>query len=190
MDNKTKKKGDKLNRDKKKIKHKEEQVEKEEKQPEKHISLVPSQSIALKRLYPFLHSHRYKPGQCINAAQYCSTLDHLRDEICRKRPGLLRKGLVLQDDKSYTAMAAALLWEILPHSAHSPDLALSDFPLFGPLKRHLGDMAFETKRDHVGELKNWFAHLDLDFFRGGIYSLLSLWNKCIDIHGDYWYLKK
>ncbi|GFS15439.1 histone-lysine N-methyltransferase SETMAR [Elysia marginata] len=27
-------------------------------------------------------------GQCINAAQYCSTLDRLRDPIRRKRPGL------------------------------------------------------------------------------------------------------
>ncbi|GFO10802.1 transposase [Plakobranchus ocellatus] len=36
-------------------------------------------------------------------------------------------------------------WEILPHPAHSPDLAPSDFHLFGPLKRHLGGMAFETK---------------------------------------------
>ncbi|GFR91953.1 histone-lysine N-methyltransferase SETMAR [Elysia marginata] len=33
--------------------------------------------------------------QCINAAQYCSTLDHLRDAIRRKRPGLLRRGVLL-----------------------------------------------------------------------------------------------
>ncbi|GFR61717.1 histone-lysine N-methyltransferase SETMAR [Elysia marginata] len=68
-------------------------------------------------------------------------------------------------------------WEILPHPAHSPDLAPSDFYLFGPLKRHLGGMAFETEGDLVGELKNRFAHLDLDFFRVGIYSLLLCWKK-------------
>ncbi|GFR83658.1 histone-lysine N-methyltransferase SETMAR [Elysia marginata] len=30
-------------------------------------------------------------GQGINGAQYCSTHDRLRDVICRKRPGLLRR---------------------------------------------------------------------------------------------------
>ncbi|GFS13651.1 histone-lysine N-methyltransferase SETMAR [Elysia marginata] len=38
-------------------------------------------------------------GQCINAAQYCSTLDRLRDAIRRKRPGLLRRGIVLKHNK-------------------------------------------------------------------------------------------
>ncbi|GFO18179.1 transposase [Plakobranchus ocellatus] len=40
-------------------------------------------------------------------------------------------------------------WEILPHPAHSPDLAPFDFHLFGPLKRHLGGMAFETEDDLI-----------------------------------------
>ncbi|GFO46078.1 histone-lysine N-methyltransferase SETMAR [Plakobranchus ocellatus] len=56
-------------------------------------------------------------------------------------------------------------WEILPHPAHSPDLAPSDFHLFEPLKRHLGGMAFETKDDLISKLRNWFDNLDVDFFR-------------------------
>ncbi|GFN97620.1 histone-lysine N-methyltransferase SETMAR [Plakobranchus ocellatus] len=55
--------------------------------------------------------------------------------------------------------------EILPHPAHSPDLAPSDFNLFGTLKRHLGGMAFETEDDLISELRNWFDNLDFDFFR-------------------------
>ncbi|GFO41729.1 histone-lysine N-methyltransferase SETMAR [Plakobranchus ocellatus] len=70
-------------------------------------------------------------------------------------------------------------------SAHSPDLAPSDFHLFGPLKRHLGGMAFETEDDLISELRNWFDNLDVDFFRVGINSLLSRWQKCIDLHEDY-----
>ncbi|GFO19831.1 transposase [Plakobranchus ocellatus] len=76
-------------------------------------------------------------------------------------------------------------WEILLHPAHSPDLAPSDFHLFGPLKRHLGGMAFETEDDLISELRNWFDNLDVDFFRVGINSLPSRWQKCIDLHGDY-----
>ncbi|GFN82011.1 histone-lysine N-methyltransferase SETMAR [Plakobranchus ocellatus] len=76
-------------------------------------------------------------------------------------------------------------WEILPHPAHSTDQAPSDFHLFGPLKRHLGGMAFETEDDLISELRNWFDNLDVDFFRVGINSLLSRWQKCIDLHRDY-----
>ncbi|GFO06889.1 transposase [Plakobranchus ocellatus] len=131
-------------------------------------------------------------GQCINAARYCSTLDRFKEAICRKRPGLLRRGVVLQHDNA-TPHSANLTqqwlqrygWEILPHPAHSPDLAPSDFHLFGPLKSHLGGMAFETEDDLISELRNWFDNLDVDFLRVGNNSLLPRWQKCIDLHGDY-----
>ncbi|GFN79762.1 histone-lysine N-methyltransferase SETMAR [Plakobranchus ocellatus] len=38
--------------------------------------------------------------QCINAARYCSTFDRLKETIRRKRPGLLRRGVVLQHDNA------------------------------------------------------------------------------------------
>ncbi|GFO46811.1 histone-lysine N-methyltransferase SETMAR [Plakobranchus ocellatus] len=104
----------------------------------------------------------------------------------------LEKGVVLRHDNA-TPHSANLTqqwlqrygWEILPHPAHSPELAPSDFHLFGPLKRHLGGMAFETEDDLISELRNWFDNLDVDFFRVGINSLLSRWQKCIDLHRDY-----
>ncbi|GFR90823.1 histone-lysine N-methyltransferase SETMAR [Elysia marginata] len=85
-----------------------------------------------------------------------STLDRLRDAIRRERPEFLRRGVVLQHDNA-TPHSANLTqqwlqrngWEILPHPANIPDLALSDFHLFGPLKHHLGGMAFETEGDLV-----------------------------------------
>ncbi|GFO48119.1 histone-lysine N-methyltransferase SETMAR [Plakobranchus ocellatus] len=39
-------------------------------------------------------------GQCINAARYCSTLGRLKEAIRGKRPGLLRRGVVLQHDNA------------------------------------------------------------------------------------------
>ncbi|GFO13472.1 histone-lysine N-methyltransferase SETMAR [Plakobranchus ocellatus] len=98
----------------------------------------------------------------------------------KKRPGLLKRGVVLQHDNA-TPHSANLTqhrlqrygWEILPHPAHSPDLAPSDFHLFGPLKRHLRSMSFETEDDLISELRNWFDNLDVDFFRVGINSLMS-----------------
>ncbi|GFN87507.1 caseinolytic peptidase b-like protein [Plakobranchus ocellatus] len=108
-----------------------------------------------------------------SAAAIAVTLDRLKEAIRRKRPGLLRRGVVLQHNNA-TPHSANLTqqwlqrygWEILPHPTHSPDQAPSDFHLFGPLKRHLGGMAFETKDDLISELRNWFDNLDVDFFRG------------------------
>ncbi|GFO38163.1 histone-lysine N-methyltransferase SETMAR [Plakobranchus ocellatus] len=59
------------------------------------------------------------------------------------------KGVILLDILPQANLTQQWLqrygWEILPHPAHSPDLAPSDFHLFGLLKRHLGGMAFEQK---------------------------------------------
>ncbi|GFN80982.1 histone-lysine N-methyltransferase SETMAR [Plakobranchus ocellatus] len=107
----------------------------------------------------------------LKALEALSTLDRLKEAIRRKRPGLFRRGVVLQHDNA-TPHSANLTqqwlqrygWEILPHPAHSPDLAPSDFHLFGPLKRHLGGMAFETEDDVISELRNWFDNLDVDSF--------------------------
>ncbi|GFO06034.1 hexosyltransferase [Plakobranchus ocellatus] len=65
-------------------------------------------------------------------------------------------------------------WEILFHPAHSPDLAPSDFHLFGPLKRHLGGMAFETEDDLISELRNWFDNLDVDFYQFAAVALAKM----------------
>ena len=39
-------------------------------------------------------------GESVNAVSYCETLDKLRHAVRRKRPGLLRSGLVLQHDNA------------------------------------------------------------------------------------------
>ncbi|GFR79320.1 histone-lysine N-methyltransferase SETMAR [Elysia marginata] len=39
-------------------------------------------------------------GQCISSVLYCNTRDCLRDVILCKRPGLLRRGFVLQHDNA------------------------------------------------------------------------------------------
>ncbi|GFO42761.1 transposase [Plakobranchus ocellatus] len=64
-------------------------------------------------------------------------------------------------------------WNIIPHpAAHSPDLAPSDFHLFGPLKRHLGGKKYEHEDELIGEVRDLFSKLDANFFTQGMYSLL------------------
>ncbi|GFS23061.1 histone-lysine N-methyltransferase SETMAR [Elysia marginata] len=64
------------------------------------------------------------------------------------RPGLLRRAAVLQHDIRPLITQQWLQrygWEIIPHPAHSPNLAPSDLHLSGLLKRCLGGMAFGKK---------------------------------------------
>ncbi|GFN80431.1 histone-lysine N-methyltransferase SETMAR [Plakobranchus ocellatus] len=64
-------------------------------------------------------------GESVNADQYCETLDRLRHAVRRKRPGLLRSGVVLQHDNatSHTAKRTKeslerYRWDIFPHPTH------------------------------------------------------------------------
>ncbi|GFN97159.1 histone-lysine N-methyltransferase SETMAR [Plakobranchus ocellatus] len=66
-------------------------------------------------------------------------------------------------------------WDIISHPAHSTDLALSDFHLFGPLKRHLGGKKFEDEDESLVKfvidfqsLTQTFSHrVYTRFSRGG-----------------------
>jgi len=131
-------------------------------------------------------------GETINAVRYCKTMDRLREAVRRKRPGLLQKGVVLLHDNA-TPHTANLTqewfqrygWEVLPHPPHSPDLAPSDFHLFGPLKRHLSGKRFQSDDAVVAEVHTWLKSLDGNFFTEGILALVPRWDKCINLYGDY-----
>ena len=130
-------------------------------------------------------------GQTVNAASFCQTLNRLREAIRRKRPGRLREGVVLLHDNA-TPHTANLTrqwlenfgWEVLPHPPHSPDLAPSDFHLFGHLKRHLSGSRFDTDDEVVADVKQWLRSLDAPLFRDGMFALLHRWQKCLDVNGD------
>jgi len=95
------------------------------------------------------------PGHTVNADYYCTLLsDRLRPAVRRKRPGLLNKGVILQHDNALPYRAHQTVekieemgWELFQHPPYSPDLAPSDFHLFGPLKESLGGIKFENNED-------------------------------------------
>ena len=133
-----------------------------------------------------------QPGETINAARYCQTLDELREAIRRKRPGQLTNGVILQHDNATPHTARVTQgwlekygWEILPHPPHSPDLAPSDYHLFGPLKRELAGKRFDDDEELVDHVRKWLQNLDGSFFREGIYSMVRRWQKCVDRLGCY-----
>ena len=86
--------------------------------------------------------HYMPRGKTVTSATYADILkNHLHPSIKSKRRGRLSTGALLQHDnvRSHTARSTFakiqdLSFESLPHPPFSPDLASSDFNVFGPLK--------------------------------------------------------
>jgi histone-lysine N-methyltransferase SETMAR len=103
-----------------------------------------------------LLAHFQKRGENVNSAsyEYCEVLLKLLDAIRRKHPGQLARGVLLHHDSAWPHTAREtqeriqeLQWELLEHPPYSPDLATSDFLLFGPLNTTLvANVSLMTKR--------------------------------------------
>ena len=78
-----------------------------------------------------------------------------------------------------------LKWNVLPHPPYNPDLAPSDYHLFGPLKEHLGGKGFRNNDEVVQDVQEWLRWQPKDFFLSGIRKLPDRWSKCIANQGDY-----
>jgi len=78
-----------------------------------------------------------------------------------------------------------LKWNVLPHRPYSPDLAPSDYHLFGPLKGNLGGKMFCNNEEVIQDAQEWLHWQPKDFFLSGKRKLPDRWHKCIANQGDY-----
>ena len=76
-------------------------------------------------------------------------------------------------------------WSVVPHPPYSPDLAPSDFYLFGPMKEHLRGFRFNDLAAVKTAVKSWVKQQTLEFFQNGFDAWVRRWRKCVEIHGDY-----
>jgi len=74
---------------------------------------------------------------------------------------------------------------MLPHPPHSPDLTLSDFHLFGPLKDALRGTRFEDDESMSRAVRTWLREQEMSCYREGMHALVSRWRKDIYVDGDY-----
>ena len=129
----------------------------------------------------------------MTADYYCTILsDRLRPIVRRNRPGLLKKGVILQHDNAPPHRARQTVdkieemgWELLQHPPYSLDLAPSDFHLFGPLKESLGGIKFENNEAVQRHVLQFLRAADKDFYAAGFSRLVERWQDCIELQGDY-----
>jgi transposase len=132
-------------------------------------------------------------GQKTINAQYYSTLlnEKVKSAIHSKRRKRQNSVFFLQDNaRPHTAaltMATLLKlkWDVLPHPPYSPDLAPSDYHLFGPMKGVLGDKRFRNNDDVIAAVQSWIHKQPKTFFETGIKKLPERWHKCMAVNRDY-----
>jgi histone-lysine N-methyltransferase SETMAR len=84
-----------------------------------------------------------------------------------------------------TATLRSFKWEVLQHPPYSPDLAPSDFHLFGSLKRHLSGERFPDDDAVERAVCTWFQYQPKEFYATGFQGLVKRWDKCLNLCGDY-----
>ncbi|GBL60435.1 hypothetical protein AVEN_140135-1 [Araneus ventricosus] len=76
-------------------------------------------------------------------------------------------------------------WERLDHPAYRPDLAPSDFQPFLAFKSALSKCFFRSNEEVQQAVKNFRRSLGTDFYQIGFLKLVSRYDKCINIGGEY-----
>jgi len=74
---------------------------------------------------------------------------------------------------------------VLRHPPYSPDLAPSDFYLFGPIKEVLCGHNSPSNDTTTAVVKQWVTSTGADIFEFSMQALVHSWWKCIPIGGDY-----
>jgi len=101
-------------------------------------------------------------------------VNELKPAIRSKRRGLLSKRVLLLHDNARPHTDAhtvdtlrGLKFEVLKHSPYNPDLAPSDFHLFGPMKGHLRGHKFADYDEVMEAVQSWLKATPKSFFSRG-----------------------
>jgi hypothetical protein len=78
-----------------------------------------------------------------------------------------------------------LKFEVLQHPPYSPDLAPCDFHFFPDLKRDFKGTHFTSDEEVKEAVKSWIKKRPATYFSDGMKKLVTRWEKCISVNGDY-----
>ena len=74
--------------------------------------------------------------------------------------------------------------EKISHPPYLPDLASSDFHLFGPFKESLRRQHFSSDEEVKTAVRKWLKTQPVEFYEG-ICALVKRWEKAVFKAGDY-----
>jgi len=129
----------------------------------------------------------------VTSVRYCDMLvNEMKPAIRPKRREFLSKSVLLLHDNARQHTAAhtvdalrALKFDVLKHSPYIPDLAPSDFHLFGPMKEHLRAPKFADDNEVMEAVQSWLKATRKSFFLEGIRKLVDRGKNCVAKQGDY-----
>jgi histone-lysine N-methyltransferase SETMAR len=78
-----------------------------------------------------------------------------------------------------------LHFEVLPHPAHSNDLAPSDYYPFPNLNKHRKGRKFSSIDEDTLAAEGWFAVKTKEFSFYGLNKLEQRSHKCVELRGEY-----
>ena len=121
-------------------------------------------------------------GETINLDAYIKTLQKLKQHYWRVQPNRNPGGMLIQHDSArpHTSQRTQEAitkfgWTVLPHPPHSPDLAPSDFHLFGLLKYALRGTRYEDDESVIRAVRTWLREQETCWYREGMHTLVSRW---------------
>ncbi|KFD51146.1 hypothetical protein M513_07910, partial [Trichuris suis] len=131
-------------------------------------------------------------GGTITGKYYANLLLQFREEIKEKCRGKLSCKVLLLHDNAPAHRAKVALAAIqqcgfgqIDHPPYSPDLAPSDYFLFGNLKQHLRGTVFSDDNELKSAVQDYLNSRDKNFFFNGLMNLKSRCEKCIEVEGQY-----
>lgn len=131
-------------------------------------------------------------ARTITGDYYANLMWKLREQIKRKRRGMLTRGVLLLHDNApphrahvaTTAIQQCGFTEV-NHPPYSPDLAPSDYFLFPNLKKELRGRRFMDNSDVKSAVEGYFSQQDKNFYLTGLRALKLRCEKCVAIEGCY-----
>jgi len=123
-----------------------------------------------------IFEHYMPRGNTVTSVTYADLLNiHLHPAIKSKRRELLSTGVLLQHDNARTHTARStvatiqdLSFECLPSPLYPPDLAPSDFHVFGPLKDAMGSKSLRSDEEVQQAVHDWLHSQPKYFFFLGV----------------------
>jgi len=135
------------------------------------------------------------PGQRFNTAFMCEVvLPELDRTVRLQRPKMGLRGMKLHFDNARPHSSATTLAKIdelkltkLPHPPYSPDLAPSDFYLFGYLKSKLAGSTFPDTRTLLTRLREIFACIEQKVLESVYEEWKIRLSRVIELGGEYYH---